>query len=78
MAVIAGSFATPAYCQNRFMDEAKESADRRAQNKAVREAENPEPATNNTKTVANPAAQPAPGETAPAQAASSAAAAPAR
>ena len=67
MAMVAGSFATPAYCQNRFMDEAREKAERRAENKAYREAENPEPVT---KTAANPApaAQPAPAEAAPAPA----------
>ena len=33
----------PAVAQNRFMDQAKEAADRRAEHKAIREAENPEP-----------------------------------
>jgi hypothetical protein len=42
--------ALPALAQNRFMDEAKENAARRAENAAVRAAENPQPA----KPAANP------------------------
>ena len=33
--------AMPALAQNRFMDQAREAAERRAENKAVREAEHP-------------------------------------
>jgi hypothetical protein len=64
--------AIPAVAQNRFMDQAKEAADRRAEHKAVREAENPEPVK---KTAAAPAeaapaepAAPAPAPAAPAPA----------
>lgn len=58
LAVIAASSAMPAFCQNRFMDEAREQAERRAENKAVREAEHPE-AASPTQT-ANAAKPPAP------------------
>jgi hypothetical protein len=37
-----GLVVQPAMAQNRFMDEAKEKAARRAENAAVREAEHPE------------------------------------
>jgi hypothetical protein len=72
-----GLVVQPALAQNRFMEQAKENAARRAENAAVREAENPEPTrTATTKepdtqkpTVSQPA--PAPADTqgaAPAQA----------
>jgi len=63
LAVIAGSFATPAFCQNRFADEARERAERRAENKAVREAEHPE-ITQTAKASQAPATQTAPAEAA--------------
>ena len=69
----------PAFAQNRFMDQAKEAADRRSEHKAIREAENPEavakpakPATTAEATApapAEPAAAPAPEPAAPAPAA---------
>ena len=57
--LLAASLATtPALAQNRFMDEAKEKAARRAENKAVREAEHPD--TTQTATTHQPdAAKPA-------------------
>ena len=73
--------AMPALAQNRFMDQAREAAERRAEHKAVREAENPEP-KKATATAQNapaetpvvpaetpvaPAAQAAPATPAPAQ-----------
>ena len=63
----------PAVAQNRFMDQAKEAADRRAEHKAIREAENPEPvkkpaAATPEAAPAEPAA-PAPAPAAPAPAA---------
>jgi hypothetical protein len=65
--------AAPAFAQNRFMDEAKEKAARREENKAVREAEHPEgaaanaaPATPAVPAAAAPVAPAAPA--APAQA----------
>lgn len=58
--------AVPAVAQNRFMDQAREAAERRAEHKAIREAENPEPVK---KTAATPAeAAPAPAEAAAAPA----------
>jgi hypothetical protein len=68
--VIATSAATPAFCQNRFMDEAREKNERREENKAVRDAENPDP----TKTQTANAAPAAPAAAAPAPAAPAAAA----
>jgi hypothetical protein len=66
VAVVAGS-ATPAVCQNRFMDEAKEKAQRREENKAVREAEHPEATqTANANPAKKPQLSPAPAATAPA------------
>ncbi|HEY4077568.1 MAG TPA: hypothetical protein VGM26_11640 [Rhizomicrobium sp.] len=64
IALIAGTYTAPAFAQNRFMDEAKAAADRRAENKAVREAEHPD----TTKPAAATAstATPTPAETAPA------------
>jgi hypothetical protein len=53
--------AIPAVAQNRFMDQAKEAADRRAEHKAIREAENPEPVASTAKPAATAqAAQAAP------------------
>ena len=55
--------AVPAVAQNRFMDQAREAAERRSEHKAIREAKNPEPVK---KTAAAPAeAAPAPAEQAP-------------
>lgn len=75
-AVIAGCFTAPAFAQNRFMDQGREAAQRRAENKAVREAEHPEtaPAAATASTATPkpaetaPAAQSAPAEPAPAPA----------
>lgn len=62
-AVIAGATTAPAFAQNRFMDQGREAAERRAENKAVREAEHPEtaPAAATAST-----ATPKPAETTPA------------
>jgi 2-oxoglutarate dehydrogenase E2 component (dihydrolipoamide succinyltransferase) len=58
--LLISASAFPAVAQNRFMDQAREAADRRAEHKAIREAENPEPVK---KTAAAPAeAAPAPAE----------------
>jgi hypothetical protein len=62
--LIAGTFTAPAFAQNRFMDEAKAAADRRAENKAVREAEHPDTAKPAATTAST--AAPTPAETAPA------------
>ena len=56
--------AIPAVAQNRFMDQAKEAADRRAEHKAIREAENPEPVAK--KAAPAPAEAAAPAAQAPA------------
>lgn len=74
IALVAGAATAPAFAQNRFMDEARDAANRRAENKAVREAEHPEaPATTTAST-----ATPKPAETTPAaQTAPAAPAAPA-
>jgi hypothetical protein len=69
-ALIVGG-AAPAFAQG-YLDRMKESAERRAENKAVRDAENPPPAK-----PADAAAQPAAPAGTPAPAASTAAAAPA-
>jgi len=65
--------AMPAFAQNRFMDQAKEAADRRAEHKAIREAENPEPVKKTAAATAEAApaepAAPAPAPAAPAPAA---------
>lgn len=50
-----GLALTPAMAQNRFMDEAKEKAARRAENDAVRKAEHPE--TTQTATTHQPDAK---------------------
>jgi hypothetical protein len=79
--LLIGVSAIPAVAQNRFMDQAKEAADRRAEHKAIREAENPEPVKGTATAQAAPAeAAPAPAEpAAPAPApAAPAPAAPAR
>jgi hypothetical protein len=73
LAVIAS--ATPAICQNRFADEAREKTERRAENKAVRELEHPEVAQTAATTGKEPAA---PVQAAPAAAALAATAAPAQ
>ncbi len=69
-ALIVGGTA-PAFAQG-FLDRMKEAAERRAENKAIRDAENPPPAK-----PADAAAQPAAPAGAPAQSASTAPAAPA-
>jgi hypothetical protein len=69
-ALIVGG-AAPAFAQG-YLDRMKEAAERRAENKAVRDAENPPPAK-----PADAAAQPAAPAGAPAQPASTAPAAPA-
>jgi hypothetical protein len=58
----------PAFAQNRFMEEAKEKAARREENKAIREAEHPEGVASNAApaTPATPAAPAAAAPTAPA------------
>lgn len=66
--LLVSASAVPAAAQNRFMDQAREAAERRAEHKAIREAENPEPVK---KTVAAEAA-PAPAEPAASTAAASA------
>jgi len=76
LAMIAGPFVTPAVCQNRFMDEAREQAERRAENQAVREAEQPE-ATQTAKATQAPATPAAPAAAAPTAPAAAAPAAPA-
>ncbi len=63
--------AIPAVAQNRFMDQAREAAERRAEHKAIREAENPEPVKPTATAQAAPAA---PAEAAPAAPAEPAAA----
>ena len=50
-----GLVVQPALAQNRFMDEARDRAARRAENAAVREAEHPE--TTRTATTKEPDAQ---------------------
>ena len=77
LAMVAGSFVTPAVCQNRFMDEAREQAQRRAENQAVREAEHPE-ATQTAKASQAPAAPAAPAAATPAAPAAPAAPTPAQ
>ncbi|HVV28215.1 MAG TPA: hypothetical protein VHC40_09645 [Rhizomicrobium sp.] len=64
IALIAGAYTAPALAQSRFMEEAKEAAERRAENDAVRKAEHPEAAKPATATAST--ATPAPAETAPA------------
>jgi len=62
-----GLVAQPALAQNRFMEQAKENAARRAENAAVREAEHPD--TTRTATAKTPDAQkPAESQPAPAPA----------
>ncbi|MEI7790710.1 MAG: hypothetical protein WCJ15_05980 [Alphaproteobacteria bacterium] len=80
--LLVSASAFPAVAQNRFMDQAKEAAERRAEHKAIREAENPEPVK---RTAAAPAeaapaepAAPAPAPTAAASATPTPAPAPAR
>ena len=60
--------AVPALAQNRFMDQAKEAADRRAEHKAIREAENPGPVAKQAAPApAEPAAPAAQAQAAPAE-----------
>lgn len=77
--MLALVMATPVLAQNRFMNEAKANAERRDENKSVREAEHPaDPAP--TQTAAAPAAPAAPAAApaAPAAPAEAAPAAPAK
>lgn len=60
LAVAVAATATPALAQGRWGDQARENADRRAQNKAFRELEHPEQAA----APAAPAAKAAPADTA--------------
>ena len=71
-----GLVVQPALAQNRFMDEAKERAARRAENAAIREAEHPE--TTRTATTKEPDAQKPAGSESPASPADAQAAAPAQ
>ena len=54
--------AMPALAQNRFMDQAREAAERRAENKAIREAEHPAGVASTAKPAPAQAAQAAPAE----------------
>jgi len=73
-AVMAVAVASPSLAQNRWMDQAKEAQERRAENKAVREAEHPAPAPATTTAsaattgtaTASASTTPAPAETTPA------------
>jgi 2-oxoglutarate dehydrogenase E2 component (dihydrolipoamide succinyltransferase) len=65
LALLAVMASAPAYAQNPFMDRAKEAAARRAENEAVRQAENPQ-AANQTAAAKPPEAAAAPAEAAPA------------
>lgn len=69
VAVAVAATATPALAQGRWGDQARDNAERRATNKAIRELENPEPAP--------AAATTAPAQTAAAPAEPAAPAAPA-
>jgi hypothetical protein len=66
VAAMVTGVSAPAFAQNRFMDEAKESANRRAENKAVREAEHPADPAKPAATATASTATPVPAETAPA------------
>jgi hypothetical protein len=66
MVAMAAGVSAPAFAQNRFMDEAREAANRRSENKAVREAEHPAEAAKPAATTTASTATPAPAETAPA------------
>jgi hypothetical protein len=67
LAIIAGSSITPAFSQNRFMDQAREAAERRAENEAIRKAEHPDESNSQTaRATPAPATQAAPAEAAPA------------
>jgi hypothetical protein len=73
--VLVTASAAPAFAQNRFMDAAREAANRREENKSVREAENPtgvasaaKPAAPEVAPAASPAAPAAPAEPTPAAA----------
>ncbi len=72
--LLAGT--APVFAQG-FLDRMKEDAERRAENKAVRDAENPQPAQKADAPAAAPAATQAPAAPAPAQSASATPAAPA-
>lgn len=65
----------PALAQNRFMDQAREAAERRAENAAIRAAEHPETVAKKptTQTAAEAAPPAAPTEAAPAAPAAEAA-----
>jgi hypothetical protein len=64
MVAMVTGISAPAFAQNRFMDEARDAANRRSENKAVREAEHPAEEAKPTATAST--ATPAPVETAPA------------
>jgi hypothetical protein len=66
MAAMVTGVSAPAFAQNRFMDEARAAANRRAENKAVREAEHPAEEAKPAATTTASTATPAPVETAPA------------
>jgi len=66
IALIAGGTTAPSFAQNRFMDEARDAANRRAENKAIREAEHPEETAPAKPATTASTATPAPAETAPA------------
>lgn len=80
--LLVSASVVPAVAQNRFMDQAREAAERRAEHKAIREAENPEPVKKTVAAEAAPApaepAAPAPASTAAASATPTPAPAPAR
>ncbi len=80
--LLVSASAVPAAAQNRFMDQAREAAERRAEHKAIREAENPEPVKKAVAAEAAPApaepAAPAPASTAAASATPTPAPPPAR
>jgi len=73
--LLISASAVPAVAQNRFMDQAREAAERRAEHKAIREAENPEPVKKTAATSAEAAAPAEPAAPAPAPAPTEAAAA---
>jgi hypothetical protein len=66
MVAMVTGVSAPAFAQNRFMDEARDAANRRSENKAVREAEHPAEEAKPAATTTASTATPAPVETAPA------------
>jgi pyruvate dehydrogenase E2 component (dihydrolipoamide acetyltransferase) len=55
LAVAVAATATPAFAQGRWGDQARDNAERRATNKAIRELENPQPEPAATAAPAAPA-----------------------